>query len=220
MPTVVAMSEIPANKVNQPGKNRARQSRCAEHHVSSGPRKDTPDAPTAALNRYEGANAFQCPFSRGRPVPDHHGRLGRIRPAPCRAVLRPFLARLHALRSAAVGQGHGMGFHRAALALRSRRAALSLGAGEIEADPQPPAVAGHDESRFSAADGGVSVEDVPEIKDDAGLFTQTITMAPEHAHEDARSLGGDGQYVVVVKGSLIHEGKERAGAGGRVHQPR
>ena len=63
---------------------------------------------------------------------------------------------------------------------------------------------------FPAAGSGVSVRDIPEIRDDQGLFVKAVTMAPG-AHTIAPApAGGDGQYVVVVKGSLLHEKRERA----------
>ena len=51
--------------------------------------------------------------------------------------------------------------------------------------------------------------DIPEIKDEHGLYTRTITMAPKTRTVTPDQAGGDGQYVVAVKGSLIHEGKEK-----------
>jgi rubredoxin len=57
---------------------------------------------------------------------------------------------------------------------------------------------------------GVSVQDVPQIRDDQGLFTQTVAMGARARMTTPDQAGGDGQYVVVVKGSLVHEGKERA----------
>ncbi len=61
MPRVVAMSEIPANKVNQPGKNLP-GSPGALSTTFFRATPDTPDAPTAALNRYEGAKISNAHF--------------------------------------------------------------------------------------------------------------------------------------------------------------
>src|SRR5436190_484484 len=61
MPLVVAMSEIPANKVNQPGRNMPG----APGAMSTGffrATADAPDAPTAALNRYEGRKISNAHF--------------------------------------------------------------------------------------------------------------------------------------------------------------
>ena len=63
---------------------------------------------------------------------------------------------------------------------------------------------------FAPQGAGVSMMDVPEIKDDQGLFTSTITMGPNTRTNAPDPSRGDGQYVVVVKGSLMHEGRERS----------
>ncbi len=62
---------------------------------------------------------------------------------------------------------------------------------------------------FPQAGAGMSLQDVPEIKDDQGLFTKTLTMAANAQAVAPDPSGGDGQYVVAVKGSLMHDGKER-----------
>jgi len=54
----------------------------------------------------------------------------------------------------------------------------------------------------------VSLQDVTELKDDQGLFVHALTMAPHTRTAAADPSGGDGQFVVALKGSLIHEGKE------------
>ena len=135
MPLVVAMSEIPANKVNQRGST-APGAPGALSTTFFRATRDTPDAPTASLNRYEGGEsrysaAHFHEVDQFQIIMEGSGEFGRH---PCRALLRPFRARLHALRAFAVGQGHGMGFHRAALALRFRCATLPGVSGETEAD--------------------------------------------------------------------------------------
>ncbi len=62
---------------------------------------------------------------------------------------------------------------------------------------------------FPAQGSGVSMQEVPEIKDDQGLFTSTLTMAPNTSSTAPDPSGGDGQYVLVVKGSVMHDNKER-----------
>ena len=62
---------------------------------------------------------------------------------------------------------------------------------------------------FPSRGPGVSVQEVPEIKDDRGLFVNTLTMAPGAQTVAPAPSAGAGQYVVVVKGSLLHDGKER-----------
>ena len=62
---------------------------------------------------------------------------------------------------------------------------------------------------FPTQRSGVSLQDVPEIKDDQGLFTCALTMAPHTRTVAPSPSGGDGQFVVVVKGSLVHDNRER-----------
>jgi rubredoxin len=50
---------------------------------------------------------------------------------------------------------------------------------------------------------------VPEITDDRGLFVKTLAMAAGARTTAPAPDGGDGQYVVVVKGSLLHDNRER-----------
>lgn len=64
-------------------------------------------------------------------------------------------------------------------------------------------------ARFPAAESGVRLMDIPEIRDDQGLFAKTLAMGPAARTTAPSPSGGDGQYVVVVKGSLVHENRER-----------
>jgi rubredoxin len=61
---------------------------------------------------------------------------------------------------------------------------------------------------FPAPGQAVSLQEIPDIKDDRGLFTCSLTMAPGARAVTPDPSGGDGQYVVVVKGSLLHDRKE------------
>ncbi len=63
-------------------------------------------------------------------------------------------------------------------------------------------------ANFPAPGAGVSLEEIPEIKDEQGLFARTLTMAPGARHTAPDPSGGAGQFVVVVKGSMLHGGKE------------
>ena len=62
---------------------------------------------------------------------------------------------------------------------------------------------------FPESTGDVSVRDFQEISDDNGLFTQTISMAPHARMTTPDKRGGDGQFIVAVKGSLVHHGVEK-----------
>ena len=61
---------------------------------------------------------------------------------------------------------------------------------------------------FPTQGPGISLQEVPEIKDDQGLFVCALTMAPHSRTVAPDPSGGDGQFVVVVKGSLIYDGRE------------
>jgi len=63
------------------------------------------------------------------------------------------------------------------------------------------------QARFPETSADVNVEVMPGIHDDAGLLAQAITLKP-----NARTLApdpshGGGQWILVMKGSLIFEGK-------------
>ncbi len=50
--------------------------------------------------------------------------------------------------------------------------------------------------------------DIAEIKDDQGLFTKTLTMPPRVRTTAPSPANGDGQFIVVTKGSLLRDNKE------------
>ena len=52
------------------------------------------------------------------------------------------------------------------------------------------------------------LNDVPELTQDNGLFVQTLNLAAGESAACRAPTGGDGQYVVITKGSLVHEGRE------------
>jgi len=56
--------------------------------------------------------------------------------------------------------------------------------------------------------GDVALHAVPELKDDNGLAAHTLIMKPNARASAPDPAHGDGQYVVVVKGSLWHDNKE------------
>jgi rubredoxin len=53
-----------------------------------------------------------------------------------------------------------------------------------------------------------SVLDITDIKDDQGLFTKTLTMPPLVRMMTPSPAGGDGLFLVVVKGSLLRDHRE------------
>ena len=61
---------------------------------------------------------------------------------------------------------------------------------------------------FQTQGADISLHDIPGISDEQGLSAHSLTMLPG-AHLIAPDPGrGDGQYVVVLRGSLVHENKE------------
>jgi rubredoxin len=61
---------------------------------------------------------------------------------------------------------------------------------------------------FPGKSPGASFREISEIKDDHGLFVSSLTMAAGTQTVAPAPSSGDGQYVVVVKGSLLHENRE------------
>lgn len=61
---------------------------------------------------------------------------------------------------------------------------------------------------FPGQGPGVTFREIPEIRDEQGLFVHALTMAPHTRTVAPDPSGGDGQFVLVVQGSLIHDHKE------------
>src|SRR4051812_4677940 len=73
-----------------------------------------------------------------------------------------------------------------------------------------------DRRPFQASVPGVSFEgegikDVPTIRNEEGLFVSTIKLQPNASATAPDPSKGDGQYIVVTRGSLLHDGKEYRG---------
>jgi rubredoxin len=63
------------------------------------------------------------------------------------------------------------------------------------------------------ASAQVLLNEVPNVKDDQGLAAYTMVLKP-NAHADAPDPSrGDGQYVMVLKGSFIHDNREHKALG-------
>ena len=56
---------------------------------------------------------------------------------------------------------------------------------------------------------GVKLDAMPDIKDDRGLAAYTLSMGPNEETLAPDPCDGDGQYLLVIKGSLWHGGRER-----------
>ena len=61
---------------------------------------------------------------------------------------------------------------------------------------------------FPAQASGISLQDIPDIKDDQGLFARTLSMPPNTYTVAPDPSGGDGQFVVVTRGSLMYDNRE------------
>lgn len=61
---------------------------------------------------------------------------------------------------------------------------------------------------FPAQSGAIAYRELPEIHDDQGLAARAFTMAPD-AGAVAPPAQGDGQYIVALEGSIVHEGCEK-----------
>jgi rubredoxin len=60
---------------------------------------------------------------------------------------------------------------------------------------------------FPEAKGEVTIEALPGIKDDAGLAADAITLKPGAQTLAPDPSKGGGQWILVMKGSIVHEGK-------------
>lgn len=211
MPLVVAMSEIPPEKVNKRGSTE-RGAPGALSTTFFRATRDAPDAPTAALNRYEGGGTSRYSAAHFHEVDQFQiimegsGEFGRHHVEPYYVHFSRAYTPYGPLQS---DKDTGWGF----IVLRSRldsgaqRFPYSLEKLKQIPDRKPWQVT--TKVSFPAATEGVAVQDVPEIRDEQGLFTRTITMASNARTMAPDPAVGDGQYVVVVKGSLIYEEKER-----------
>jgi len=201
----------PSNKINQPGST-APGSPGAYNTTFFRAKRETPDAPTAAINRYLGegkSNISAAHFhevDQFQVIMDGSGDFGRH---PVKPYCIHF-ARAHTpYGPLQADKQTGWAF----MVLRSRfdpgaqRFPQSLEKLKQVPNRQPWQVT--KDVRFLEPTSGVNVLDVPEIKDDQGLFTNTVTMVANARMTAPDPSVGDGQYVVVVKGSLVHEGRER-----------
>ena len=75
---------------------------------------------------------------------------------------------------------------------------------------QPWQVTGVPEFVAPSADG-VAMKVIEGLTDDRGLSGYSLSMQAGARAVSPGMQGGDGQYLVVLKGALIHEGKEKKG---------
>ena len=146
MPLVVALSEIPPDRIEQPGRDEP-GSPGALNTTFFRARREEPDAPTARINRYRGEGksgisaAHFHEVDQFQVIMDGSGDFGRH---PVKPYCIHFSRAYTPYGPLAVGPENGLGLPGAALALRSGGAALPAVPREAEADSRPSAVAGHD----------------------------------------------------------------------------
>lgn len=211
MPQVMALSEIPPNKVNQRGSN-APGSPGAISTTFFRATPDTPDAPTAAINRYPGEGKAKISAAHFHEVDqfqvimDGSGNFGRH---PVKPYCIHFSRAYTPYGPLQADKSTGWAF----MVLRSRRDSgaqrfpQSVEKLKQIPDRQPWQIT--TQAKFPARASDVNVQEVPEIRDDQGLFTHTVSMRTNARMTAPDPTVGDGQYVVVVKGSLVYESKER-----------
>lgn len=169
-----------------------------------------PQSPQAFLVEYDPNRVSRAHFhevDQFQIIVDGSGMLGRH-------ALRPYsvhFARAHTPYGPLVAAAEGMTF----VTLRWRFDAGAQRMPEAKArldeivDRRPWQVT--QPVTFDADRGEVVVEPIPGMKDEQGLAGYSVTLAPNamaHAPDPAR---GAGQYLVVLEGSLVHEGKEHKG---------
>jgi rubredoxin len=207
MPVVVSYDEIKPDQIrrNAGGPDRPHSTNTPFFRATP----DTPDAPTAFLAQYDPGDNSCSHFhqvDQFQILVQGKGRLGRHEVAPyyvhfARAYT-PY-GPLHA------DEETGWTF----MTLRARYdpgaqrlpgALLKL---QQVRDRKPWQVTSM--ATFPPRDSGVSVQEIPDIKDERGLFVRALTMAPGTRTIAPAPSAGDGQYVVAVKGTLVHESRAR-----------
>ena len=65
------------------------------------------------------------------------------------------------------------------------------------------------QATFPEAAAGAVFQDMPEIKDERGLFARSFTIAPNASTTAPTPANGGGQYIVALSGSMVHAGREQ-----------
>jgi len=207
MSLVVAFDEIKPDQVkrNQGGADRPASTNFPFFRAT----RDTPDAPSAFLAQYDPGDKscthFHC-VDQFQILVKGKGRLGRHEVSPYYVhfsrAYTPY-GPLHA------DEETGWTF----MTLRTRydpgaqRLPGALPVLQQVADRKPWQVTST--AAFPARGSGVSLRQIPDIRDDRGLFASSLAMAPGTRTVAPAASSGAGQFVVAVNGSLIHDRRER-----------
>ena len=205
MSLVVAIDEVEADQ----RRNNPRSKPGSAHIDFIKSSKDTPNSPAAYLVEHapgRWSSAHYHAQDQFQIVVDGNGKLGRHDLAPY--VVH--FARAYTPYGPLVSDpASGWGF----ITLRTR---YDPGAQHLPAaheklrqipDRRPWQIS--KKVNFPSPGGGVSLQRIPGIKDDQGLYACALSMAPSTTMIAPDPGGGDGQFVLVVKGSLLHEDRER-----------
>lgn len=207
MSLVVAFDEIKPDQVrrNKGGPDSPASTNFPFFRASS----DTPNAPSAFLARYDPGDRSCTHFhtvDQFQILVKGKGRLGRHQVSPyCVHFARAYTpyGPLHA------DEETGWTF----MTLRTRydpgaqRLPGALAKLNQVPDRKPWQVTST--ATFPARSSGVSLLEIPDIKDDCGLFVSSLALAPGTRTVAPAASGGDGQFVVAVEGSLLQENRER-----------
>lgn len=207
MPIVVSYDEIPPDKIRRSPGGPDRPAATNYPFFRATP--ETPEAPTAFLAQYDPGDNSCTHFhqvDQFQILVKGKGTLGRHRVEPyyvhfARAYT-PY-GPLHA------DEETGWTF----MTLRTRydpgaqRLPGALPKLEAVRDRKPWQVTSM--ARFPARACGINVLQNPDIKDDRGLYVRAVTMPPRTSMTAPLPSDGAGQYVVAVKGTLVHEDRPR-----------
>ena len=207
MSLVAAFDEITPDRIrkNPGGADRP----ASTNYVFFRAQKDTPDAPSAFLAQYDPGDNSSTHFhevDQFQILVKGKGRLGRHE-------VEPYY--VHFSR-AYTPYGPLQADEHTGWTFMTLRTQYDPGAQRLPgALPKLKQVVDRDPwqvttmAKFPASSRGVAMADMPEVRDDQGLFVKTVTMAPGACAPAPAPDSGDGQFVIVVKGSMMHEGSER-----------
>jgi hypothetical protein len=175
--------------------------------------RNRPDLPHATLNQHHAGRISTTHFhsvDQFQVVVDGKGKLGRHDLAPyCVHFSRAYTPYGPLVEDADIGTT--MFVLRAHPDPGPHHLPKGLGVLKQVPDRQPwqvtrPAV-------FPAANSEIEsamLQEISGIKDDAGLAAYTLRMKPNASVNAPDPSHGDGQYLVVLKGSLLHDAREHA----------
>lgn len=207
MPIVVSYDEIPPDKVRRSpgGPDRPASTSYPFFRATA----ETPDAPTAFLAQYDPGDDSCTHFhqvDQFQILVKGKGTLGRHPVEPYYVHFARAYTPYGPLRADAQT---GWTF----MTLRTRydpgaqRLPGALPKLEAVRDRKPWQVTSM--ARFPARVSGVNVLENSDIKDERGLYVRAVTMPPGARITAPSPSDGAGQYVVAVRGTLVHDERAR-----------